>query len=114
MPRPKLQPTDEDRKMVQMLAACGVDQKQIAARIGIRSTKTLRKYYRNEIDRGAAEANAMVGQALYKMATSGNHPAATIFWLKSRAGWNDHRGYEPSAVAPPPFIVASEKGGPPV
>jgi hypothetical protein len=93
-----------------MLAACGVDQEQIAARIGIRSTKTLRKYYREELDRGAVDANAMVGQALFKMATSGNHPAASIFWMKSRAGWKDHAGIERSAVAPSPFIVASDKG----
>ena len=112
MPRPKLQPTDENRKIIRMMAACGVDQEQIAARIGIRSPKTLRKYYREELDRGAVDANMRVGHTLLKMATSGNHPAATIFWLKSRAGWKDHRGFEPATVAPPPFIVASEKGGP--
>lgn len=112
MPRPKLQPTDEDRKMVRAMAAFGVDQEQIAARIGIRSTKTLRKHFREELDYGAVDANTRVAQSLFKMATSGEHPAATIFWLKSRGGWKDHRGFEP-ATAPPPFIVASETRGTP-
>jgi hypothetical protein len=112
MPRPKLQATDANRKMVRMMAACGIDQEQIAARIGIRSPKTLRKHYREEIDRGATDANMMVGQTLFKMATSGEHPAATIYWLKCRAGWKETRGFEPGAIAPPPFIVASERGGP--
>ncbi len=111
MPRPKLKPTDENRKMVRMMAACGIGQEQIAARIGIRSPKTLRKHYREEIDRGATDANTLVGQALYRMATSGEHPAATIFWLKSRAGWKENRGFEPGAIQPAPFIVASERGG---
>ena len=113
MPRPKLQPTEENRKLVRLMAASGVDQEQIAARIGIRSPKTLRKHYREELDRGAVDANMMVSQSLFKMATSGNCPAATIFWLKSRAGWKDHRGFEPSA-SPQSFIVAREPGGPTV
>jgi hypothetical protein len=100
--------------MVRLMAACGVDQEQIAARIGIRSPKTLRKHYREELDRGALDANMRVSQSLFKMATSGDCPTATIFWLKSRAGWKDHRGFEPSAVAPPSFIVAHEKTGPAV
>jgi hypothetical protein len=111
MPRPKLRPTDENKKMVRALAAFGVGQDQIAARIGIRSPKTLRKHYREELDHGAIDANTRVAQTLFKMATSGEHPAATIFFLKSRANWKDHSGFE-QAAAPPPFIVASDKGAP--
>jgi hypothetical protein len=114
MPRPNLQPTEEDRKMVRLMAACGVDQEQIAARIGIRSPKTLRKHYREELDRGALDANVRVSHSLLKMATSGNCPAATIFWLKARAGWKDQGGFEPTAGAPPSFIVARENTGPAV
>ncbi len=112
MPRPKLQPTDENRKMVRMMAAFGVDQDQIAARIGIRSPKTLRKYFREELDYGAVDANLRVAQTLFKMAVSGEHPAATIYCLNSRGGWKDHPRFQ-SAAAPPPFIVASDKGGTP-
>lgn len=97
-----------------MMAACGIDQEQIAARIGIRSPKTLRRHYRQELDRGSVDANTRVAQTLLKMATSGNHAAATIFWLKSRAGWKDHSGAEHSAVTAPPFIVTQENEGTPV
>ena len=111
MPRANLRPTDEERKMVRLMVAIGVAQEQIAARIGIKSPKTLRKHFREELDSGAADANMKVGHTLLKMATSGDHPAATIFWMKSRLKWKDHGGFEPATAAPPPFIVASEKGG---
>ena len=53
-----------------------------------------------------------VAQTLFKMAVSGEHPAATIYYLNSRGGWKDHPRFQ-SAAAPPPFIVASDKGGTP-
>jgi hypothetical protein len=41
MPRPKINPTNEQRLLVKSLAACGVKQDQIAKKVGIRSEKTL-------------------------------------------------------------------------
>ena len=52
MPRPRLQPSDEQRRMVKTLSALGIPQKQIARQVGIRSDKTLRKHFREELDRG--------------------------------------------------------------
>jgi hypothetical protein len=107
MPRPKLNPTDEQRRLVKPLAAFGIRHDEIAKMINVRSPKTLRKHFRVELDRGAAEANSSVAQALYKMAVSGEHPAATLFWLKCRAGWKERPSFEPAmAAAPAPFIVA--------
>jgi hypothetical protein len=57
---------------VKHLAAVGTPQEQIARKIQIRSEKTLRKYFRDELDFGAMEANANVGGALYKNAMAGN------------------------------------------
>src|SRR5215469_5839474 len=108
MARPRLQPTDEQRQKVKALSAMGTPQEQIANMIGCRSQKTLRKYFRKELDAGALEANYNVGKTLYAMATSGKDPVATIFWLKSRAGWQDRPASEPASVSPPPFIVAQE------
>jgi hypothetical protein len=34
----------------------------------------------------AIKANLLVWETLLRMATSGRHPSATIFWLKTRAG----------------------------
>jgi len=52
MPRPKLNPTEEQRRMVKTMAAMGGKQEEIAMKIGIHSPKTLRKYFRNELDQG--------------------------------------------------------------
>jgi hypothetical protein len=41
------------------------------------------------LDIGAAKATAAVAQTLFKMASSGQCPAATIFWMKTRAGWRE-------------------------
>jgi hypothetical protein len=110
MPRPRFTPTEEQRRLVKSLSACGVQHEQIGRRIDIRSAKTLRKHFREELDAGALEANTSVVQTLYKMATSGKHPMATMFWLKCRAGWRESRTLEPIPVSLPPFIVSKEEG----
>jgi hypothetical protein len=35
--------------------------------------KTLRKHFRNEIDKGSIEATSKVGQSLFRMATEGKN-----------------------------------------
>lgn len=40
MPRPKLNPTDEDRRLVKSMAAVGTRQEDIARMVHIRSPKT--------------------------------------------------------------------------
>jgi hypothetical protein len=64
MPRPKLNPTDEQRQLAKHLSAVGIPQEKIALKLAIRSPKTLRKHFRNELDLGAIEADANVGGAL--------------------------------------------------
>jgi hypothetical protein len=110
MPRPNFRPTEEQRRMVKSLSAFGVPQEQMANRMGIRSPKTLRKHFRDELDGGALEANSKVAKTLFDMATSGQVPAATMFWLKCRAGWKERPMFEPAAIPPPPFVVAQENG----
>ena len=109
MPRPKLDPTDEQRKKVKTLSAVGIPQDEIARHIGIRSPKTLRKHFREELDRGATDANASVAGALFKEAMGGN-VAAQKFWLQSRAGWRPRPAFEPGSTQPPPFVVAMDTG----
>jgi len=65
MPRPKLNPTEEQRRKVKILSACGTPHEKIAEAMGIRSPKTLRKHFREELDLGALEANAKVASTLY-------------------------------------------------
>jgi hypothetical protein len=106
MPRPKLTPTEEQRQQVKSLAALGTPQQDIARKIGIRSEKTLRKYFRDELDLAALDANASVGGALYRRAMEGNTDAQK-FWLERRAGWTNWQG--PGPFTAPPFVVAREK-----
>ena len=110
MARPAFNPTDEQRRMVKSMSAVGIQQEQIALVLGCRSPKTLRKHFREELDVGSAQANFKVAKALLTMATSGEHPAATMFWLKCRAGWRERSAFEPASIPPPPFIVAHEQG----
>ena len=111
MSRPQFVPTPEQRGRVKSMAAIGTPHEQIALKIGIRSAKTLRKHFRHELDLGVTDANNTVGAKLYEMAKSGNHLAATIFWMKVRAGWRERPAFEPASGPPPPFIVAIEQKG---
>src|SRR5690348_13907128 len=97
MPRPKFQPTDEQRRVVKSLAGYGLKQEQIASLLGLASTTTLRKYFRGELERGPVEAQANVRRTLFKLATSGRNPGATMYWLKTRARWSE-KGKTPEPV----------------
>jgi hypothetical protein len=110
MPRPRLKPTEEQRRMVKSMAAMGIRQDEIARKLEIRSPKTLRVHFRDELDRGATDANYNVANALYKQAMEGSTVAA-IFWLKTRAGWRERSVPDHANVEPPPFVVALENGG---
>ena len=74
---------DAMRERVRYLAGVGVRQDNIAKIIGY-VAKTLRKRFRDELDRGVAEANVTVCGYLFAAAKAGSIPAS-IFWLKTRA-----------------------------
>jgi thiamine pyrophosphate-dependent acetolactate synthase large subunit-like protein len=88
MGAPAFCPTDEQRRLVHAMAGYGVPQDDIALVIGITS-RTMRKHFRHELDVAVIEANTRVAQCLYKQATQPGNIAATIFWLKARAGWRE-------------------------
>ena len=81
------EPTHAQRELVKLHATIGTRQDVIADIIGI-DDKTLRKHYREELDQSAAQANAVVGGALFNKAKAGD-TAAQIFWMKTRAGWKE-------------------------
>jgi hypothetical protein len=104
----KFEPTDEQRELVELLVSIGTTQENIC-RLVKRPTlvsknsdslrvkvmvpidvKTLRKAFRTEIDTGAVKANFEVGKTLLQMAKSGQHPAMTIFWAKTRMGFREN------------------------
>jgi|694.fasta_scaffold02764_24 hypothetical protein len=94
MSRKPWEPSEQDRKLVEKMAACGVPQDQIAAVLG-RDPKTLRKYCAEELDHAATRANANVAASLYQAAIKGN-VTAQIFWCKTRLGWKEVQQVEHS------------------
>ena len=108
MARPRFRVSEEKRATVRALAGYGLKHEQIAQLIGIRSPKTLRKYFYHELASGTAEANAQVAQTLYKMATSGSDTGATIFWLKTRARWSETAQEEKRTAVAPRLIISQE------
>ena len=81
----------EVAKEVYRLSGIGVPQDQIAIKIGM-SRKTMTNIYRDELDRGMAEANESICDRLFKIATKGDDKVsltACIFWVKSRMGWKE-------------------------
>ncbi len=87
---------DALREKVRHLAGLGVPQDDIAKIVGC-APKTLRKRFRDELDRGVAEANATISGFLFAAAKAGNI-MAMIFWLKTRAHWRERvAANDPSA-----------------
>lgn len=85
--KPPHEPTKATRELVQLHTMVGTRQEAIASIIGI-DPKTLRKYYRDELDQSKAKANATIGGALFNKAKSGD-TTAMIFWMKTQAGWKE-------------------------
>lgn len=84
----KIDITDKLLKQVETLAGFGLTDDNIALVIGI-SEGTLKRRFREELDRGRALAKATVAQTAFKMATSGKQPAMTMFWLKTQCRWKE-------------------------
>ena len=81
MARPSFKATREQRKLVKSMAAIGCRHEDIAAVVGVRSPKTIRKYFRKELSTGQAEAVAAVARVAYEMAVSEKYPLMTDRWL---------------------------------
>ena len=80
-------PTPETRKLVESSSGLGLPHESIAVLVGI-DDKTLRKYYRTELDLGKAKANGQIAKTLYSKATSGD-TTALIWWTKSQMRWSE-------------------------
>ena len=104
MARPSHKPDAFHRRQVEALAGYGVPEAEIAGMMNI-DPKTLRKYYRHELDFGHTKANAKVAENLFRKATGEGRESVTaaIFWLKARARWketvlNEHAGIDGSLI----------------
>jgi hypothetical protein len=71
----KHEPTPELRAVVERCCAAGFRQEEIALVVGC-SDGTLRKAYREELDRGTVRINAKVTERLYDIALGGDTRSA--------------------------------------
>ena len=76
--------------MVKRLSGIGITHDMICSIADI-SKPTLYKYYDKEIKVGKAQSTATIANNLYRMATGEGREAltASIFWLKTQAGWKE-------------------------
>ena len=106
--KPPHAPTDATRQTVQLHTMVGTTQADIARVLDI-DEKTLRKYYRDELDLAKAKANATIGGALFNQAKSGD-TSAMIFWMKTQAGWRERKDLnhtsEDGSMSPKAAITA--------
>jgi hypothetical protein len=80
-------PNKQNRELVSLHATMGTTQAVIADLLEI-DLKTLRKYYRKELDQSLSKANATIGGVLFNKAKAGD-TTAMIFWMKTRAQWSE-------------------------
>ena len=78
---------DQTRKLVESSSGLGLPHEQIAILVGI-DDKTLRKYYRHELDMGKAKANGQIAKTLYSKAISGD-TSSLIWWTKAQMRWSE-------------------------
>ena len=90
--RPRWEPTALERAKIEVAAAMGWKQDQIARAIGV-SIDSLERHCRKELDAGADAANLKVGGALYAKAMKGD-TGAIIWWEKTRGGMADRTRHE--------------------
>ena len=99
--RPFYEPTQDQRRMVQVLRANGVLIGTIARYLGI-SAPTVRRHFKVELSHGFEHVKAAMGAALVKAALGGN-VGAMCFWLARHGGdqWRDKDKYNKIGFTPP-------------
>ncbi len=104
--RPPFCPTEADFNTVKMMAACGFTQESIARCLGETgiTLKTLRKYFRRDLEISADRANVIVGNKVFQAAEKGEAWAA-CFWLKCRGGWRENPQPIEFKLSEVPFVV---------
>ena len=84
---PKL-PNAKDRTQVEVLSGMGASPEYIAHHLKI-TLEELNTHYPQALEHGREEANLRIAKTFFDMAESGNYPAATLAWMKMRAGWTE-------------------------
>jgi hypothetical protein len=109
IPQEAHKPTDESRRMVESTSGLGLPHEQIAILVGI-DDKTLRKYYRTELDTGKAKANGQIAKTLFSKAVAGD-TTSLIWWTKTQMKWAETQKHELTGAEGGDLVIkwASEK-----
>jgi hypothetical protein len=101
-------PTPQTRAAVWMMAATGVSQENIGRALGVHLI-TISRHYKDELARGALEANNKVAASLFKLATSPgpSQAASAMFWMKCRGGWRETSKVEVAGAGGGQLLVYS-------
>jgi len=86
--RPPHEPTEETRRRVRALSGYGVRHEIICADIQI-TKPTLYKYYNEDLDKGDAQAQGLIGQSMFDKGVTEKDTGALIWLTKTRMGWKD-------------------------
>lgn len=87
MSRNPHKPTQESRRLVETSSGIGLPHEQIGLLLDI-DDKTLRKHYRDELNKGKAKAHLKIAETLYKKATGGD-TTSLIWWTKTQMKWSE-------------------------
>ncbi len=95
------EPTEIDRRTVQIMAAGGIIHGDIAAARGI-SVPTLYKHYRQELDNGKTAIDTLALQSHVRLMEQHDF-AAVKWWQQAKMGWrgearDDQAGAQPTVV----------------
>src|SRR4051812_18045432 len=90
----KMEPTPKERQLVQQLSAQGFKHEHICFMIGIRSAKTLRRYFREELKVSRLRSALFIYKAEFDMAVSKKHPEMTINFLRRHAEFSTEMQFE--------------------
>ena len=106
-------PTEKNRIVVHTMAGMGARPEKIAQKLKV-SVHTLAKHYEDELTNGAEEANLMVAQSLFEIATDKKGPPAprvqaAKFWLSCRAGWKETQTLEHTGADGGPIETADAR-----
>lgn len=110
--RNKFCPTDEDYKKIEEMAGYGMTIEMIGGIFGV-NKRTIERHAKDNvelkgaIERGRAKASFEIQRTAYNMAKSGEVPAMTMFWLKTRCNWKETSVHEHRAEKLEELIGAS-------
>lgn len=92
---------ERDLEMIERAAGMGCTIEQVAHLMGV-PLFTFRDHLdkdpkiKDRMDKGRAKCNFEVMKTAYTMAVSGEQPAMTTFWLKTRCNWREAKEILPS------------------